>query len=308
MRAAGMAVLLGAIAGATLTARTRTQLQVQTADQEPVRVGGDVPAPRLLRDVAPRYPPEAMREHVEGAVWVELTVGVDGHVSAARIIQSVPLLDQAALDAVKQWEFSRPIVNGVPRPVIVTGEVSFATNAGGKGRTRISGPDASLLPDDQVREQPLLIAPGRAGLVQVGMTIDRLLRMFPGQTRLLDPQSQARFTPAIAIRLDPSTMQPSLIVASRQVAEQWRVAEIDVRDPRFHTSDGLGVGSTLAQIRAREPGVEPAIGVAGPSVSLRDGALSFWFDPARLSGSTVPDSATVTRVTVRASRPIDSSM
>jgi protein TonB len=41
------------------------------------------------------------------------------------VLRSVPLLDQAALDAVRQWEYEPTLLNGVPVPVIMTVTVNF---------------------------------------------------------------------------------------------------------------------------------------------------------------------------------------
>jgi protein TonB len=49
-----------------------------------------------------------------------------GHVPEARILRSIPLLDQAAIDAVRQWEFTPTLLNGQPIPVIMTVTVQFA--------------------------------------------------------------------------------------------------------------------------------------------------------------------------------------
>jgi protein TonB len=46
-------------------------------------------------------------------------------VQDARVLRSIPLLDQAALDAVNQWEFTPTLLNGVPVPVIMTVTVQF---------------------------------------------------------------------------------------------------------------------------------------------------------------------------------------
>jgi protein TonB len=46
-------------------------------------------------------------------------------VQDARVLRSIPLLDQAALDAVKQWEFTPTLLNNVPVPVIMTVTVQF---------------------------------------------------------------------------------------------------------------------------------------------------------------------------------------
>ena len=81
---------------------------------------------RKVLDVAPVYPQAAEAAGVEGVVLVEVTVETDGSVADARIVRSIPLLDQAALDAVKQWKYERVSVNGVPTPITATVAVSFS--------------------------------------------------------------------------------------------------------------------------------------------------------------------------------------
>ena len=61
---------------------------------------------KVLRRVEPVYPDEANRAGVEGKVVVEATVETTGEVSYARVVTGHRLLDQAALDAIKQWRFS----------------------------------------------------------------------------------------------------------------------------------------------------------------------------------------------------------
>jgi protein TonB len=62
--------------------------------------------PKNIKHVSPVYPPRALSANVQGTVIIEATVGTDGKVTSARVLRSVPLLDQAALDAVRQWEFT----------------------------------------------------------------------------------------------------------------------------------------------------------------------------------------------------------
>jgi TonB family protein len=92
----------------------------------PLRVGGNMPPPRKIRDVRPVYPAIARTAKVQGVVILETTIGADGRVSSARVIRSLPLLDQAALDAVRQWEFTPTLLNGVPTPIIMTVTVNFS--------------------------------------------------------------------------------------------------------------------------------------------------------------------------------------
>jgi protein TonB len=91
----------------------------------PVRVGGNIKAPSKTKDVRPVYPQIAQSARVQGVVIIEATIGADGRVKDARVLRSIPLLDQAALDAVKQWQFTPTLLNGVPVPVIMTVTVNF---------------------------------------------------------------------------------------------------------------------------------------------------------------------------------------
>jgi protein TonB len=91
----------------------------------PVRVGGNIKPPMKTKDVRPSYPPIAQSARVQGVVIIEATIGPNGKVQDARVLRSIPLLDAAALDAVRQWEFTPTLLNGVPVPVIMTVTVQF---------------------------------------------------------------------------------------------------------------------------------------------------------------------------------------
>jgi protein TonB len=91
----------------------------------PVRVGGNIKPPMKTKDTRPVYPPIAQSARVQGVVIIEATIGPNGKVQDARVLRSIPLLDAAALDAVRQWEFTPTLLNGVPVPVIMTVTVQF---------------------------------------------------------------------------------------------------------------------------------------------------------------------------------------
>ena len=93
--------------------------------QIPLPVGGNIKRPVKVKDVAPRYPAIAREAHVEGIVIVEATIGPDGTVQNARILRSNPLLDAAALDAVRRWEYTPTLLNGMPVAVVMTVTVDF---------------------------------------------------------------------------------------------------------------------------------------------------------------------------------------
>jgi len=82
-------------------------------------------APRKVKDASPLYPPIAQSARVQGRVIVEVQVEADGHVSSARVLRSIPLLDNAAIDAVLQWQFTPTLVNGKPVSVVVTTALTF---------------------------------------------------------------------------------------------------------------------------------------------------------------------------------------
>ena len=90
-----------------------------------LRVGGKIAAPRKITDVKAVYPEEARAAKVQGVVIIEVLIGPDGTVQDAKVLRGIPLLDQAALDAVRQWVFTPTLVNGVAVPVIVTMTVNF---------------------------------------------------------------------------------------------------------------------------------------------------------------------------------------
>jgi len=93
--------------------------------QVPVPVGGHIRPPAKILDVPPAYPAIAQAARVQGIVIIEATIGVDGVVQEARVLRSIPLLDDAALAAVRQWRYSPTLLNGTPVPVVMTVTVTF---------------------------------------------------------------------------------------------------------------------------------------------------------------------------------------
>jgi protein TonB len=91
----------------------------------PIQVGGQIRRPEKIKDATPIYPVIAQTARVQGTVILEAVIGVDGKVQNLRVLRSIPLLDQAAIDAVRQWEYSATLLNGVPVPVVMTVTVTF---------------------------------------------------------------------------------------------------------------------------------------------------------------------------------------
>lgn len=98
------------------------------APKRPFRVGGAIREPVKVRNVLPIYPPIAQSARVSGRVIIEAVIGTDGAVRDARVLSGTPLLNQAALDAVRQWRYSPTMLNGEAVQVVMTVTVDFRLN------------------------------------------------------------------------------------------------------------------------------------------------------------------------------------
>lgn len=87
-----------------------------------IRVGGQIKEPKKLKDVPPDYPNIAKQARVQGVVILECTISPQGAVVDVKVLRGIPLLDQAAIDAVKQWVYEP---TGIPVPLIMTVTVTF---------------------------------------------------------------------------------------------------------------------------------------------------------------------------------------
>ncbi|MCX6565616.1 MAG: TonB family protein [Candidatus Aminicenantes bacterium] len=109
---------------------------------------GPTRLPRLLRQVDPVYPADALAGRIDGDVKLEVTIGFTGRVEKARIIKSVPMLDMAALDAVGKWKFEPGLFEGIPIQATLETTIHFTL------------PPAAALPQPaQTTEKP---APAKA--------------------------------------------------------------------------------------------------------------------------------------------------
>ncbi len=119
-------VIVGKSARATELFRSVT---LSAAGAPPVRdalrVGGNIKPPKKVLDVKPEYPQVAMDGKVQGVVIIEATIDTAGGVSETRVLRSIPLLDQAALTAVRGWQYEPTWLNGEAVPVIMVVTVNF---------------------------------------------------------------------------------------------------------------------------------------------------------------------------------------
>ena len=97
------------------------------APRAPVRVGGQITTPALLKRVEPHYPEIAVSAQMTGLVILEATVGADGCVEEVKVLRSRSVfLDRAAVEALKQWQYSPLVLNGIKTPFVLTVTFNFS--------------------------------------------------------------------------------------------------------------------------------------------------------------------------------------
>ena len=94
-----------------------------------MRIASRVAEANLIHDVAPQYPPQAGRARIEGTVVLMAVIGTDGTVKDVRIESGLPILTQAAIDAVKQWRYKPYMIDGEPVEVDSRITINFTLSA-----------------------------------------------------------------------------------------------------------------------------------------------------------------------------------
>jgi protein TonB len=90
-----------------------------------IRVGGVIREPKKVKDVAPAYPSIAKTAKIQGVVILEAQISPQGRVEGVKVLRSIPTLDDAAIEAVRQWVYTPTLVDGVPVSVVMTVTVNF---------------------------------------------------------------------------------------------------------------------------------------------------------------------------------------
>jgi protein TonB len=93
--------------------------------REPIRLHSGMQAPRKIVNVPPRYPTHAQLTRIEGVVVLDAVIDPTGRVTDVRVTRSIQALDQAAIDAVRQWRFTPTLLNGEPVSILLTVTVRF---------------------------------------------------------------------------------------------------------------------------------------------------------------------------------------
>jgi protein TonB len=95
------------------------------AERRIVRIGGQLVSPRLVKRVAPEYPPLAVQARVVGEVVLEALVDEAGRVASVKLVSGPALLSEAAEEAVRQWRYQPLLLNGVPTAFILDVHLNF---------------------------------------------------------------------------------------------------------------------------------------------------------------------------------------
>jgi protein TonB len=117
---------IGRFASAAYPARPNAPLPSEPLPREwreAVRSG--IRSPTRTRHVNPVYPEGARQDRIEGVVVLELLIDEGGSVEDARVLRSIRLLDQAAIEAVRQWRFTPSFRHDQPVKVVLTVSVNF---------------------------------------------------------------------------------------------------------------------------------------------------------------------------------------
>ena len=123
----------GGMLSEVLGSRSSVPALVKTPDPAPIkriRLAARVVEANLIQDVTPTYPPEAGRARIEGTGVLLAVIGKDGSVQDVRVESGLPILAQAAVDAVKQWRYRPYLLNGEPVEVDSRITINFALSRG----------------------------------------------------------------------------------------------------------------------------------------------------------------------------------
>ena len=127
---------MGGIPGGVLSDVLRSTASAPVLAKSPaatptrIRVPAQITDANLVYDVAPKYPPEAGRARIEGMVVLLAVIGKDGTVKDVRVESGLPVLAEAAIEAVKQWRYRPYLLNGEPVEVDSQITINFTLSRG----------------------------------------------------------------------------------------------------------------------------------------------------------------------------------
>jgi TonB family protein len=110
--------------GVSFTVMLNFNLERKEEDQKPINLSS-AQKPKLIKMVDPKYPPEALKQHVEGIVVMEAVIDTKGQVKDVTVIEGHDLLNATAVEALKQWQYEPYVVDGAAKTVKFTVVMKF---------------------------------------------------------------------------------------------------------------------------------------------------------------------------------------
>ncbi len=107
-----------------------TSVASPTVAVRKVPVSSGVARGLLVHEVKPQYPSLARQARIQGTVVLQAVIGKDGTVQNLQVLSGHPMLNQAALEAVKQWRYKPYYLNGEPVEVDTQISVNFSLTGG----------------------------------------------------------------------------------------------------------------------------------------------------------------------------------
>jgi hypothetical protein len=99
-----------------------------------------------------------------------------------------------------------------------------------------------------------LLSSSRAGKITLGMTVDDLYNAYGRENlKLVDLFGEGMFTPALQVYIPSEPGAPIAVAIINQVCGYFRVSGFMALSPLFKTAEGVGVGSTVPEVRKRYP-------------------------------------------------------
>jgi len=190
--------------------------------------------PKVLRMPRPVYPTIAAVDRVEGMVVVEMMISETGEPTRVRVVESIPGLDEAAVDNARQWSFKPALKDGKPVPSLVYGEVKFRL---------LDGPKT----DDAVLSRSFIVAP-----VQTDEDVPTLLKRL--RHRKLEVRAEAAWKLSAVANPGPEALAALLAAlddSSSTVRDRAALALFAMNDPAAQAT--LAVDSVPPFTSRREP-------------------------------------------------------
>lgn len=204
-----------------------TALQVVTpvasAPPQPLRVGGNIREPRKTLNVAPTYPQAAREAGIEGIVILEATIDTDGSVANVRVLRSIPDLDQAAINAIRQWRYEPTRLNGEPVAVMMTVTVSFSLTPSAHSTFRIAAPEGSGRSAASAVGGAGVV-PGRPSLYRAGPTLFDIPRVGGA---IAEPR-KVRNVPAVYPKLAQASRVSGTVIMDAMIDAHGNVVNVNV--------------------------------------------------------------------------------